>query len=177
MSRFLTVPGSVCTHEACEFAASAEEFWANAANFCSDLKADVYGNSDSANLFVLPALLADRPLTRVLWIDRPPGEVLSSMAANHIPHDLPSMQMMIRLREIYAECFDAVVPYHQLSNMTLCRYVWETVLPPEIPFSVARWQEFTNRRIAYGKDNPFPQKDYTKFFGWVQRELAQPVWK
>jgi hypothetical protein len=177
-SHFLSVPDvSVCTHEACEFAASAAEFWHNATCFSSDAGVPVYGDSDSATLFVLPALLAERPLTRVVWIDRRPDEVIASMAAAKIPHDLRSVQMMCRLRDAYKECFDCVVPYHHLVHMAVCRDVWQLVMPPEIPFDLARWKEFNYRRIAYGKDHPFPAKDYAKFYNWVALELAQPVWK
>jgi hypothetical protein len=178
LSEFLTVPGqSVCTHEACEFAASAEEFWHNADNFCNDSKVEVYGNSDSAALYVIPALLAERPLTRVIWIDRNPREVMTSMRAAKIPHDMGAIKIILRLRDIYSECFDLVVPYHNLDSISACLDVWLTVMPPEINFDPERWKEFSSRRIAYGKDNPFPKKDYSKFFGWVQKELAQPVWK
>jgi hypothetical protein len=169
-SRFLSIPGeSVCTHEACEFAASAKEFWANAEQFCKDAGVEIYGNSDSANLFVLPALLAERPLTKVIWVDRPQSEVIASMQVNNIPHDLKSIDMMRRLRDLYVECFDLVVPYHRLGLMELCRRIWE-VLMPSVKFDLDRWNEYNKRRIAYGTDNPFPTKDYAKFLEWAQHE-------
>src|SRR6516165_8958202 len=58
LSRFLTLDGiSYCTHEATEFAGSQEQFWSNAEKYAQ--QCDYYGNSDSANIFVLPALLAE----------------------------------------------------------------------------------------------------------------------
>lgn len=176
-SELFTVPEkSVCTHEAVEFAASSDEFWTNAEHFCSDAGVEVYGNSDSGNIFVLPGLLAQRPLTRVVWIDRPFDEVMASLRDNNIPHDLKSVSMMHRLRDIFSECFDLVVHYRELGQLNVARAVWETCMP-SVPFSIGRWSEFSHRRIAYGIDNPFPEKDYVKFGAWVQSELAQPVWR
>lgn len=176
-SRFLTVPEqSVVTHEALEFAASAQEFWVNARNFSADAGVEVYGNSDSANLFVLPALLAERPLTRVIWIERPMEEVMASMRVHNIPHDLKSVSMMKRLRDLYWECFDYCANFRDLGQMSVAREIWQACMP-SVPFDMGRWVDYSNRRIAYGADNPFPQKDYAKFFKWVQAELTQPVWR
>jgi hypothetical protein len=176
-SHFLTVPGaSVCTHEASEFAASTKEFWSNAQHFCSDAGVKIYGNSDSASLFVLPALLAERPLTRVIWIDRPQNEVIASMRANNIPHDFQSVSMMIRLRDIYRDYFDLVVAYDQLQHLNMMKVIWQVAMP-DVPFDPIRWIKFERQRIAYGPSNPMPEKDYTKFFEWVQRELSEPVWR
>jgi hypothetical protein len=177
LSQFLSVPGSsVVTHEACEFAASAQEFWANAQHFCSDAGVTLYGNADSANLFVLPALLSERPLTRVIWIDRPQNDVMRSMLANNIPHDFKSVSMMIRLRDTYRECFDLIIPFGQLHHLNVIKAIWAMCMP-NVPFNPLRWAGFDRQRIAYGIDNPMPEKDYTKFFEWVQRELSEPVWR
>jgi hypothetical protein len=174
-SKFLTVPGvSVCTHEATEFASSPAEFWDNAEHFCSDSGVEIYGNSDSANLFVLPSILAARPLTKVIWIQRPIDDVWRSMKEAGIPCDISSSRLLETLRHQHRECFDLVVDYHSLSSRHVCEQIWNLVLP-SIPFDLARWIEYADKRICYSKQNPVPQKDFRKFLDWVQAELSQPV--
>jgi hypothetical protein len=170
LAQFLSVPGvSVCTHEATEFAGSATEFWQNAEAY----GAPIYGNSDSANIFVLPALLAERPLTRVIWIARPIVEVAKSMKAAKMPFTEQSARTLMAMRDRYKEYFDVVIEFSDLEAMDVCKYLWEFVLPG-VSFDFDRWGIFHSKKIAYTKDNPYPPKAYGKLLAWIEREINRP---
>ena len=174
LSKFLTVPGvSICTHEATEYAGSASEFWSNAEGFCDDSGTEIYGNSDSANTFVLPALLAERPLTRVVWIARPIVEVAKSMKAAKMPFTEQSARTLMVMRDAHKDHFDAVIPFDHLERMDVCRWIWEYCLPG-VPFDAGRWGLFHSKKIGYSAANPPPLKPYAKFLAFVQREIGQP---
>jgi hypothetical protein len=171
LSEFLTVPGvSICTHEATEFAGSASEFWSNAEGFCDDSGTEIYGNSDSANIFVLPAILAERPLTRVVWIARPIVEVAKSMKAAKMPFTEQSARTLITLRDAHRAHFDLIIDFKDLERMDICRELWEFCLPT-VPFDAGRWGLFHSRKIGYSAAYPSPEKPYAKFLAWVRMEL------
>lgn len=171
LSHFLTVPGkSVCTHEATENAGSAKEFWDNAERFAGG-HLD-YGNSDSANIFVLPALLAERPLTRVVWIERPIVEVCQSMKRANLPFDEASARTLMKLRDQYKEHFDMVLHFQDLYRMDTCWALWKWVLP-EVEFELGRWGIFYVKNICYTAAHPPPKQNTAKFLAWVNQELQQ----
>lgn len=171
LSKFLSVEGvSVCTHEASEFAGSADEFWRNSESYANG--ADIYGNSDSANIFVLPALLAEKPLTRVVWVDRPITDVARSMAAISMPFTETGLRNLMSMREMYEEHFDLTVNFEDLRSGEACKVVWEFCLPG-IPFDWSRWGVFQHQKLGYSKESPMPPKFFQKFLGWVQREIDE----
>jgi hypothetical protein len=173
LSHFLSVlPTSICQHEATEFAGNALEFWANG----EKLGCEYYGNSDSANVFVLPSLLAERPLTRTLWIERQIVEVAQSMKAAGMPFTEASARTLMRLRDQNAEYFDFCIPYRELEAMDTCQMLWEHCLPG-VPFNVERWHIYHSKKICYSLRNPWPVKNYQKFLPWVQAELAEKTAK
>jgi len=170
LAQFLSVPGvSICTHEATEFAGSAAEFWENAEAY----RAPIYGNSDSANIFVLPALLAERPLTRVIWIARPIVEVARSMKAAKMPFTEQSARTLMVMRDAHKDHFDTIIPFESLERMDVCRWIWEYCLAG-VPFDAGRWGLFHSKKIGYSAANPPPPKPYAKFLAFVQREIGQP---
>jgi hypothetical protein len=145
LAHFLSVSGvSVCTHEATEFAGSATEFWQNAENTAESFGVSIYGNSDSANIFVLPALLAER-----------------------------SARTLIAMRDAHQDHFDTVISFKSLERMDVCRWIWEYCLPG-VPFDAGRWGLFHSKKIGYSAANPSPLKPYAKFLAFVQREIGQP---
>lgn len=174
LAQFLSVPGiSICTHEATEFAGSAAEFWKNAEVTCRGVGVGTYGNSDSANIFVLPALLAERPLTRVVWIARPIVEVAKSMKAANMPFTEQSARTLMVMRDAHKDHFDLIIEYQDLKRLDACRCLWEFCLP-DVPFDVGRWGLFHSKKIGYSAANPPPPKPYAKFLAFVQRENGQP---
>lgn len=173
LANFLSITGkSVVTHEACEFAGSAQEFWENADSLHPD--GFHYGNADSASIFVLPALLAERPMTRVVWINRSIVEVCKSMQSIGMPMEEKSARLMLDLRDRYCEHFDLVIDFHSLSQEHIISILWNYCLPG-VPFNLVRFRQYNVRRICYTKDNPMPKKDTKRFTAWVNRELSQPV--
>jgi hypothetical protein len=173
LAKFLTIPGvAVTTHEATEHAGSASEFWKNAEDFCSDSGTEIYGNSDSANIFVLPALLAERPLTRVVWIARPIVEVAESMKAARMPFTEQSARTLIGMRDLHRNHFDLVIEYQDLERMDVCKDLWDFCLP-NVPFDFGRWGLFHARKIAYTAQNPPPPKQFVRFLAWVKEELSE----
>lgn len=172
LSRFLSLPMfSLCTHEATEHAGSAQEFWQNAEAYAQSAGAQFYGNSDSANILVLPALLAHRPLTRTVWIERPIEEVFASMAAAKLPFEHKSAATLIALRDEYETCFDIVVEYRALASWQACKQIWDFVLPG-MPFNFASWAELDRWKIGYSAQNPPGPRKVDKFLGWVKEELS-----
>lgn len=172
LSKFLTVPGvCVCTHEATEYAGSATEFWKNAEDFCSDSGASIYGNSDSASIYVLPGMLAQRPLTRTVWVARPIQEVCASMKAAGLDFDENTARTMMALRDEHLVHVDLVIDYYALNTMAGCYALWEFLLP-EVPFDAGRWGIFANQKIAYTASNPAGPRKTDKFWGWVKEELS-----
>lgn len=171
LAHFLSVPEvCVCTHEATEFAADAEEFWANGELFARGL--DYYGNSDSANLYGLRSMLALRPMTKVVWINRPMDEVRESMARIGMPMTETTITHILRLRDLCWEYMDLCIDFDCLVNAYECRRIWEHCLPG-IPFDYGRWGQFNNRKIGYSAENPMPQKSFIKFLDWAKREVDE----
>jgi len=171
LSRFLTLDGiSYCTHEATEFAGSQEEFWSNAEKYAQ--QCDYYGNSDSANIFVLPALLAEKPMTKVIWVDRPMDQVIKSMQAARMPFHEKSVSTLQQMFERHYELFDLVVSYKLLELECGCRLVWDHCLPG-VPFDEIRWRFMKDQRICYTEKCPSPIKSYEKFLPWAQAEVGR----
>lgn len=171
LSEFLTVPGvSICSHEATEHAGCAEEFWANAERFAANCW--IYGNSDSANLYGLRSMLALRPMTRVIWINRPMDEVRRSMWNIGMPMNDNTVWHITKLRDLCWEYMDLVIDFDCLVNAYECKQIWEYCLPG-VPFDYGRWGMFTSRKIGYSKTNPMPQKSFSKFLGWATREVEE----
>jgi hypothetical protein len=173
LSRFLSIAGKCAvSHEACEHAGNAEEFWDNA-----DVMRPFgghYGNSDSATIFVLPALLAARPLTKVIWIHRNMVDVCKSLKAIGLNLDQESAELILRLRDRYRECFDMIIDFEDLSSQRTVETMWYYLLP-DIPFDLERFKFYCKQKICYTKEKPMPSKTTVRFVGWVQRELDQPV--
>jgi hypothetical protein len=159
---------SVCTHEATEFSANVEEFWSNGESYAKGV--DIYGNSDSANIYVLPSMLAERPLTRVVWIDRDLNQVARSMKNAGIPCEERGIRSIKFMHDANQRYFDLVVRYDALVHPQVCNIIWQFCLPG-VPWDMARWMEFTGKRICYSKENPMPHKSFNKFLGWVQRDI------
>lgn len=171
LSSFLSVPGvSFCTHEATEFASSAEEFWDNAETYCHGI--DIYGNSDSANLYGLRSMLALRPMTKVVWINRPMCEVRESMANIGMPMNDSTVWHITKLRDLCWEYFDLRIDFDGLVHACECRRIWEFCLP-DVPFDYGRWGAYTHKKICYSKENPMPNKSFSKFLNWAKREVDE----
>jgi hypothetical protein len=151
-------------------AASAEEFWQNGEHFSKGV--DIYGNSDSANLYGLRSMLALRPLTKVVWINRPMTEVRESMARIGMPMTETTIWHITQLRDLCWPYMDLCINFDCLVNAYECRQIWEFCLP-EVPFDHGRWGMFTHRKIGYSEDNPMPQKSFAKFLNWAKREVDE----
>jgi hypothetical protein len=155
-------------HEATEFASNAQEFWSNAD--CYSCGREFYGNSDSANILVLPSLLAERPLTRIVWIERPIAEVRKSLIRAKIPFRDGWDRVLTEKRDSYAEYFDLIMDYRDLETMDGCRKLWECCLPGA-QFDYGRWGQYHARKICYDADNPYPEKSYEKLLAWIWTEV------
>jgi hypothetical protein len=178
-SRFLTIPRvCFCAHEASEYASCSQEFWANAKDRATILETPIFGNSDSAQLFVLPALLAANPTTRAVWIDRPIEEVAESLIrAGFPPLDQQVKETLRDYRDHYLDLFDLVVSYSDLGNPVVIENIWRLCLGDEIPFSVAWWKRMDTQRIAYSiPANPPHARDNTKFHQFLMFEMERRPW-
>ena len=172
LSHFLSLPRvSHCTHEATEFAGSPQEFWRNAERLSERFHTPIYGNSDSANIFVLPSLLAERPLTRTVWIARPIVEVCASRKAAGLEFTEHAARTLMGLRDEHGVHLDLTIDFHALNSMETCKALWEFVLPG-VAFDVGRWGQYADRKIAYGRVNLPPVQESEKFLSWIKDERA-----
>jgi hypothetical protein len=169
LSRFLSVPGlCACTHEATAHADSSAQFWAHAERLCAAEGAPVYGNCDSAQIFVLPALLAARPMSKVLWIDRPLADVRRSMEKAGFDFSSGNAAVCDWYRQRYAKLVDYVIEYSDLSNEEMMRALWDYLLSS--PFSKKRWEEMKDQRIAYdAKMHQPPTMEVSGIFAEMER--------
>jgi hypothetical protein len=171
LANFLSVPGvCVCDHEATQWAASSHEFWEKAER-CPE---PVYGNSDSANILVLPALLAARPLTKVVWIDRKIEDAAKSMRAAGFVCTKEGMDLLDMHRRRYRDLFDLLVPYEELGRLEIIKHIWRFLLGNS-HFDFGRWGILESTKIAYDArhyiDHP---RDTAKFLKFIHNEGEIP---
>jgi hypothetical protein len=160
LSRFLTVPGlCVCEHEASEFAASSKEFWDRAEIVAADQP--FYGNADSAALFVLPALLAANPLAKVVWIERPMCEVISSTRKAGFTFTDEQACYLVQLRQKYDAFIDVSLNYRALGEVAYVRWLWQYLFS-DVSFDLGRWCQHKDWRIAYTAAT-LPKRDTARF--------------
>jgi hypothetical protein len=172
MSKFLTRPGiCLCGHEATEYASSSAEFWHNADTVRAETGWPIFGNSDSANIYVLPALLAARPMTKVIWIERPMIEVKRSMERAGFDFPDSTAKTLIFLRDRYQDLIDFVVSYQDLAAVGYCRALWDYLLG--CPFDYAWWNSMAGTRFAYDVST-LPPKDTAKFLSFIMNEMEAP---
>ncbi|SRR6266481_207972 len=176
LSKFLTRSGACfCAHEATEFAASSTEFWANADKVRAETGWPIFGNSDSANIFVLPALLAARPMTKVLWIERPITEVKRSMIRAGFELADSTAEKLVYLRGRYQELFDYVITYKNLADLDYCRWLWDYLLGAHASFEYGWWQSMDQTRIAYdATTNPPKLRKTAKFLQFIN-DMERPT--
>lgn len=178
LSKFFSIPQiSLCHHEGLEFAASSDEFWKNASYDSIQHGVGVYGNSDPSNIAVLPAVLASRPLTKVVWIERPLAQVRQSMLNAGFPFEDEVAQVLERYRDMYQELFDLVIPYQSLSEMTTMRTLWHLVLPG-VPFDYGYWGKLAAKVWRYDSSNydMLNPERTKKLIHFIKTEGEQIVW-
>lgn len=167
LSCFFSAPGiCVCEHEATEYAASSREFWQRAQDVAGN--APVYGNSDSAAVFVLPALLAAMPLTKVVWIERHMDEVSLSMRRAGFSFDIRQAINLTCARRAADPYIDVAISYHRLRQKEYVRWLWQYLLD-DVPFDETRWHAFKDEKIAYTAAT-FPNKEVEKFKQFLANE-------
>lgn len=180
LANFFTIPEvSLCQHEALEFAASSQEFWKNAEVNALSSNVHAYGNSDSSNIMVLPALLARQPLTKVIWIERPLLEVRASMLNAGFVFPSNVEKTLLAYRNAYEELFDAAIPYPKLAEMTTMRGLWQLVLP-DVPFDYGRWGQLAGKVMRYDSSNydlfnPDRVKKLIRFIQTEGEEIVCPL--
>jgi hypothetical protein len=169
----LTRPGfAFCAHEATEYASSSAEFWDNADKVKAETGWPIFGNSDSANIYVLPALLAARPMTRVLWVERPIEEVKRSMRKAGFEFPDSTAKTLLFLRHRYQDLIDFVIDYQNLEAVGYVRALWDYLLGG-CPFDYAWWGSMANTRLAYDVST-IPPKDTAKFLSFIMNEMEAP---
>jgi hypothetical protein len=109
-------------------------------------------------------------LTRVVWIERPIAEVRESLIRAKIPFCGAWDRVLTEKRDSYAEYFDLIMDWRELSTMDGCRKIWEFCLPG-VQFDYGRWGQYNAKKICYSVDNPYPEKSYEKLLVWLQAEL------
>jgi hypothetical protein len=179
LSRFFSLARvCACSHEATEYAASSGEFWENAELYSQHLDCPIYGNSDSAQIFILPALLACKPTTKVIWIDRPMPEVIASMVRSKLSNTVEKwVKNVVAYRTSYQDLFDSVIPYEDLNRVETIRALWTELLGPEVPFVEEWWQRMKDQRIAYSiPDNPPPTRNNERFSQFLMHEMERLTW-
>lgn len=124
-----------------------------------------FGNAEALNLVLLPSLLAARPLTKVVWIDRSLSESIKSAADCGLRYEPRFWQGVLELRDRYVQHFDLVLPFKELAEEDGIRALWQTVLPG-VPFNRRRWEAFARKRIVCDRE-----KARTRDFNWFEQFL------
>jgi hypothetical protein len=174
LSQFLTVPHrSVCLCDGFEQMAGIEGFWATGEEVCKDKGVEFFGNAATMNLVLLPALLARRPLTKVIWVERRLGDSIRSAEASGFHLGIRSWQGLGQLRIRYTEHFDAEINFNDLSDESAIRAIWAEVLPT-VPWNQERWHAFRRKRIVCNRPK-LPGQDYSRLERLLRDEAEEIV--
>lgn len=170
LARFLSVPHvSVCLCDGLNRTTSAEKYWSLFEELCWFKGISYFGNAEVLNLAVLPALLAARPLTKVVWIDRDLSQSIRSAAAAGCKFDPALWQGLAELRDRYAQHFDLVLPFAELGEEDAIRLLWQTVLPG-LPFDRRRWKAFADKRIVCSREEKARGRDLRRLEQFLEVE-------
>src|SRR5689334_6685741 len=113
-----------CVHDASEFASSSEHYWGLLeARYA--LGAESVGAADTAAILVLPALLAARPMTKVVWIERPLDQVATSMHQAGFTFTHEGAQFLRHHKERYRPLFDLEIAFHDLNHLSTILDLWD----------------------------------------------------
>jgi hypothetical protein len=144
LSRFFSVPRiSTCLCNGFGQVPSIDLFWAAG----EGLGVEFFGNSATMNLMLLPSLLARRPLTKTIWVDRGLDDAMRSAERAGFHLDVEMWAGLEQLRVRYAEHFDAEISFSDLSNESSMRGIWAEALPGA-PWNQARWEAYKRKRIV-----------------------------
>ena len=148
LSRLFTVPHhSACISNGFGQIPGLELFWAAGENMCKDMDLEFFGNAATMNLILLPALLARRPLTKVLWVERELRDSMRSAQRAGFHLDIQLWQRLGQFRIRYAEHFDAQISFGDLGDESAMSAIWTEVLPG-VPWNSKRWEAYRRKRIV-----------------------------
>ena len=173
MSRFLSVPKhSHCFCGLVSQAGSVEGFWHQAETFAARCGLEAVGNAELLNLPLLQALLAARPLTKVLYVER--GLPNSKRAAQAAGQEIPDWlwEALTRYRLKAEEHFDVVIPYVQLDDSRTIQAAFQTLFSDSIPWNQKRFQAFRRYPITCPKHILSPQH-HERLIGFLEREVEE----
>jgi hypothetical protein len=131
LSSILSMP-KVCH---CELGAvaqvgSAREFWERASAVTLANQCRVYGDCDPAVILMLPSLLAQRPLTKVVWIDVSVAEARASLRKRGCPTMRAEVAAwLLKVARRYEDLFDLVIDGNRLWEPEVGAELWELCLP------------------------------------------------
>src|SRR5215475_1888932 len=164
LANFFSIGGLCkCEHEALQYSSSSQEFWERAEQTCQE---PIYGNSDSAAIFVLPALLARRPLTKVVWVDRPMPEVERSLHAAGFPFNKEAAALLQAYRDKHRDLFDLVVSFEKLGSLAVIQTLWRFLLG-EALFDYGRWGLLERTKLAHTYEDYTKHPRGTKFLEFI----------
>jgi hypothetical protein len=154
-------------------ATSAEAFWATAEELCEERGVGIFGNSEILNLPLLPAFLAARPMTKVVWIHRPMEDSIKAAEAcgYHIPARI--WQAFAAHLTNYLEHVDWIVPFGLIDDEATVRTLWEKVLP-DVSWNQRRWQAFVGKRIVCERSK-VADRSYEKLQQFMEAEVEPLV--
>jgi hypothetical protein len=149
VSRFLTVPHrSICLCDGLSRATSAEDFWRMAEDLCTRSPGvEYFGNAEWLNLQLMEALLAFRPMTRVIWIKRKMEDSLRAAVAAGYRIDPRLWRGMGVYVERHIGLVDWFIPFEKLNDQATMEELWQKVLPT-VGWNQRRWEAFAGKRIV-----------------------------
>lgn len=171
LSRFLSIPGySHCFCDLCSDVASAEEFWEKAEQFAALQGYEYIGCSELLTLPLFASLMAARPLSKAIYIDRRLTE--SKRAAQAAGQEIQPWlwEALTRYRLKAEEHFDSVIPYVQLDDSRTMQTAFQTLFGETIPWNQKRFEAFRRRPITCPKNTLSPQR-HERLVGFLQREV------
>lgn len=130
--------------------------------------AEYYGNADSASSYVLPALLAARPLSKVVWVERPLWDVANSLRKAGYPVNAEIMFNLRAARRACNELVDVGISFEQLNSETYVRWLWDFLFDGH-PWDRERWLIYKDLRLVVDPEQN-RRKNSGKFAQFLQSE-------
>jgi len=118
-----------------------------AEDLCTRSGIDYFGNAELLNLQLMEALLALRPMTRVIWIKRKMEDSLRAAEAAGYRIDARLWQGMVVYIERHIGLVDWFIPFEKLNDQATMEELWQKVLPT-VSWNQRRWEAFAGKRIV-----------------------------
>lgn len=148
LANFLTYEDSFCFHEALSTAGSIRGL----RRMFERTGKEIVGNSDCANILLLPRLMEEFPDAKYVIIDRYAGDVAESLESVGLPYD-ENVQMSKRLLDEAIQNLDCLIIDYDYLDEDACRELWNYCIGTE--FDRKRWEMLDGMNITIDMEKMF----------------------